>query len=112
MKRLGVSILCVVVALCVGSCRTVKRVSKATTDLVTGGSDPLPEGLWNAERTWKRVSDNPATYVPYNYSGPTESGGDWFTDARDGKRLFVPSGGVEGYSESVLRAEAYKVTRK
>jgi hypothetical protein len=90
----------------------VKQVGRATADLVTRGKDPDPESVWNRERTWKRISDNPPSYIPYNYTGALEGTGEWITDQRDGKRLFVPSGGVEGFPESVLRAEAAKATMK
>ena len=105
----------ILIALVVGfgtSCGTVKRVGKATSKIVTGGSEAPAESVWNSERTWKRVKDNPPTYVPYNYTGPVNERGEWLRDERDGKRLFVPPGGVEGFPESVLRAEAWKATRK
>lgn len=92
-------------------CGTVKRVSKATSRIVSGGSKVPPESVWNSERTWKRVRDTPPTYIPYNYSGPFPEDGEWFTDERDGKRLFVPPGGTEGLPAGVLRSEAWKATR-
>ncbi len=74
---------------------------------------PSPESEWNRAGVWMRVSDDPATYVPSGYPAKaprSESSGDWFKDDRDGKSLFVPSGGVSGWSEGVLRSEAVKVT--
>lgn len=93
-------------------CGAVKKVSKATTDLVTGGDDPIAESIWNAERTWTRIGNNPPTYAPYNMRGKPGKNGEWLRDARDGKQLFVPTGGVEGIPEGVLRAEAWKATHK
>ena len=100
------------VAVALTGCGTVKRVGRATTELVSGDSDPVPESVWNAERTWKKVGDDPPTYVPYNFVGTAHSSGEWLRDERDGKQLYVPRGGVEGISEEVLRAEAWKATHK
>jgi predicted small secreted protein len=108
----GAWMILVLVASLLGGCGTVKKVGKATTDLVTGGDDPLPESTWNAERTWIQIGINPPTYAPYGFRGPPGKSGQWFRDQRDGKQLFVPSGGVEGIPEGVLRAEALKATRK
>lgn len=98
-----------VLATCLMSCGTVRKVSKATTNLVSSNK-PVPETSWNAERTWKLISDEPPTYIPYNFIGKPISNGEWLRDERDGKRLYVPKGGVEGIPESVLRAEAWKAT--
>ena len=96
----------------VAGCGTVKKVGKATTELVSGGDDPVPESVWNAERSWKRIGQNPPTYVPYEFEGTPSASGEWLRDPRDGKQLYIPQGGVEGISESVLRAEAWKATHK
>ena len=96
----------------VAGCGAAKKVGKATTELVTGSDDPAPESTWNAERTWKQIGRNPATYVPYNYQGTPTASGEWLRDQRDGKQLYIPKGGVEGIPESVLRAEAWKATHK
>lgn len=71
----------------------------------------LPEQEWNAEGIWRRVADAPATYIPSDYPAAaprTPSEGEWLTDERDGKRFFVPAGGVSGLSEAVLRKDAIK----
>ena len=112
MKSPNIILICVLATLAwLPGCGTVKRVGKATTDLVTGGSDPAPESQWNSERTWRKVGENPPTYAPHNFTGRLGQGGEWMTDDRDGKRFFVPAGGVDGIPESVLRAEAWKAIK-
>ena len=113
MKKLFWTTITVAVAcaLALSSCGTVKNVTDKTTDLVTG-SKPESESEWNSERLWRRVGDDPPTYVPAAYTSESTENGEWFTDKRDGKRLFVPSGGAEGLPESVLRAEAWMATGK
>lgn len=74
-----------------------------------------PEHVWNAVGTWKRVADQPPTYVPAGMPAGTprtSAHGEWFHDERDGKRLFVPKGGVPGLSEAVLRKDAIKNTTR
>ena len=112
MKLISNSLLLVLVVLGLVSCGGVKKVSRATADLVKGGKKPVPEAAWNSERTWKRIADQPPTYVPYLFKGSPNESGEWIEDERDGKRLFIPAGGVDGFSEAVLRAEARKATRK
>lgn len=112
MKLFSNRLFLVLIALGLVSCGGVKNVGRATAGLVKGGKKPLPEAAWNSERTWKRVADQPPTYVPYLYKGGIDGPGEWVADERDGKRLFIPAGGVDGLSESVLRAEAWKATRK
>jgi len=112
MKLTGATMIFALAAVLVAGCGTMRKVSKATTGLVTGDREAPHESAWNSERTWKKISDNPPTYAPYNYSGAVDSGGEWLTDERDGKRLFIPVGGVDGIPASVLRAEAWKATRK
>jgi hypothetical protein len=51
--------------------------------------------------------------VPTGYGADrprTERDGTWFTDQRDGKRLFVPKQGVRGWQPGVLAGEAKKAT--
>ena len=112
MKTIGQLLIFALAIAWVAGCGTVKQVGKATAKIVPGGSDPVPERVWNGERTWKRVHDRPPTYVPFGYRGPISERGEWLTDERDGKRLLVPPGGVDGMPESVLRAEAWKATRE
>jgi hypothetical protein len=67
------------------------------------------ESEWNRVGLWKRIGDNPATYVPVEYDSTrptTQREGTWFDDRRDGKRLFVPDGDNGG----LLTGEAMKVT--
>lgn len=110
MKGTTIAIIFVSGAFLLGGCGAARKVGKATSKLVTGGGDPEPEASWNAERTWKLMSENPPTYIPVGHDGSATEDGDWYEDKRDGKRLFVPTGGVEGMPESVLRAEAWKAT--
>ncbi|MGB0292547.1 MAG: hypothetical protein ACPGIA_08195 [Luteolibacter sp.] len=68
---------------------------------------PDPESKWNKYGWWKRISDDPPSYIPKDYpvTAPrTRAHGDWFVDQRDGKRLFVPTG------DDVLSADARVVT--
>jgi hypothetical protein len=77
--------------------------------LASCAGTPAKESEWNAVGLWKRVGNNPPSYVPAGYSANrarTEREGRWFVDRRDGKRLFVP-GAVEG---ELLTGEAMKVT--
>ena len=111
MNWTAAAVMSVAGALVLGACGTAKRVGRATSDLVTG-SKPDPESVWNGERTWRRVGETPPTYVPTLYRKSSMENGEWFVDKRDGKRLFVPTGGVEGIPESVLRAEAWMATGK
>ena len=70
-----------------------------------------PESEWNGARIWTRVAAQPATYIPTGY--PTRAPrsaahGEWIEDARDGKRFFVPKGGIDGLNEAVIRKDALK----
>ncbi|WP_395716618.1 hypothetical protein [Prosthecobacter sp.] len=68
---------------------------------------------WNSHKIWQQVASNPPTYVPTGYAASqprTDHDGTWFTDKRDGKRLFVPKNGVRGLEPGVLTGEAKKVT--
>lgn len=74
---------------------------------------PSPESEWNRIGIWYRVSDHPLTYLPKGYGRNlprTEQAGTWVVDQRDGKRLFVPNGGADGFSSRVLLAEAKRAT--
>ena len=74
----------------------------------------VPEGEWNAEHVWRRLSNNPAVYVPAAYPSDqprSASDGEWVEDERDGKRFFVPNSGVPGMSGSVLKNDALKNSR-
>lgn len=80
---------------------------------VSCSSGPKLDPDWNRHRLWQQVATPPPTYVPTGYGAHrprTERDGTWFTDARDGKRLFVPKQGVRGYEPGVLTGEAKKVT--
>lgn len=108
MKRVSfVSVLLLVWLIACPGCQTIRKAGKATTNLF-GGRTPAPESEWNRERTWKRISDGPPSYVPYNYEGTPGEDGEWVTDARDGKRFFIPAEEFDGLSPAVLRAEASK----
>lgn len=72
-----------------------------------------PDADWNSLHLWHQVATQPPTYVPTGY-GPdrprTDRDGTWFTDQRNGKRLFVPKQAVRGWEPGVLAGEAKKVT--
>lgn len=68
---------------------------------------------WNKLRIWHQVASNPPTYVPTGYGASqprTDRDGTWFTDKRDGKRVFVPNQAIRGWERGVLLGEAKKVT--
>lgn len=68
---------------------------------------------WNHLQIWRRVGDDPPTYVPkaYDVKKPrTLHEGTLIVDRRDGKRFFVPKEGVPGWSAGVLVGEARKAT--
>lgn len=72
-----------------------------------------PDTDWNSLKIWHQVGNNPPTYVPtgYGVNRPrTDRDGTWFTDKRDGKRVFVPKQPVRGWEHGVLVGEAKKVT--
>ena len=75
--------------------------------------EPKAMPHWNQFKIWHRVADDPITYLPTGYSkhqARGESDGVWVIDERENlnKRLFVPYGGANGYSFSILKAEAEK----
>lgn len=68
---------------------------------------------WNSLKVWQQVASNPPTYVPTGYGASqprTDRDGTWFTDERDGKRIFVPKTAVRGLEPGVLTGEAKKAT--
>jgi len=72
---------------------------------------PGAESKWNNVGVWKKVGENPPTYLPRECSTKVlrvSSRGSWITDKRDGKRFFIPAGGSGGLSESVLCGDARK----
>lgn len=72
-----------------------------------------PEADWNSLKIWQQIATHPPTYIPAGYgtSQPrTDRDGTWFTDQRDGKRLFVPKQAVSGLEPGVLMGEAKKAT--
>jgi hypothetical protein len=74
---------------------------------------PKPDPDWNGLHIWQQVATPPPTYVPTGYGTDrprTDRDGTWFTDQRDGKRLFVPKQAVRGWEPGVLAGEAKKVT--
>lgn len=82
--------------------------------LATSCADsPRAEADWNKLHIWHRVADIPPTYVPAGYGSNqprNERDGTWFTDERDGKRLFVPSQPVGEWKPGALIGEAKKAT--
>ena len=80
-------------------------------DAIASSLQLTPENRWNVCGVWKRVEDNPPTYLPTDCptSVPRDSSrGQWVTDKRDGKRFFIPAGGTEEFKESVLLCDARK----
>jgi len=74
---------------------------------------PKLDADWNSLKVWHQVASNPPTYVPTGYGANqprTDRDGTWFTDKRDGKRVFVPNQPVHGLRQGVLVGEAKKVT--
>ncbi len=72
-----------------------------------------PESEWNALGLWKKIQSVPPTYIPEGFSNRAPKNGpqgQWFVDARDGKRLFAPSSFHRGYSRSIWESEARKIT--
>ncbi len=72
-----------------------------------------PDADWNSLHLWQQVASPPPTYVPTGYGAErprTDRDGTWFTDQRDGKRLFVPKHAVRGWEPGVLTGEAKKAT--
>lgn len=75
---------------------------------------PIPESEWNPIGIWYRISDTPPVYLPKGYGRDlprNDRSGTWYVDKRDGKRLFVPHGGVDGIPEAALAVEARNSTR-
>ena len=80
------------------------------TSCSTGKKEPEH---WNSLHVWHQVATQPPTYLPTGYGADqprTEDAGTWFTDSRDGKRLFVPKQAVRGLQPGVLTVEAKKAT--
>jgi len=78
---------------------------------VSCSTAPKPDADWNSQRLWQQVATPPPTYVPTGYAANrprSDRDGTWFTDPRDGKRLFVPKDGVPGLAPGVLEGEAKK----
>lgn len=99
------------VAAC-GCATSRKWVDKAGTLAGLRDKSP-PEAEWNAVGLWQRVAEQPPTYIPRGYPATAprdDRSGQWFSDKRDGKQVFAPHSGANGYSGAVLRAEARKVT--
>jgi hypothetical protein len=74
---------------------------------------PKSAADWNSLKIWQQVANHPPTYVPTGYGvgqSRTDRDGTWFTDQRDGKRLFVPKQAVRGLEPGVLTGEAKKAT--
>lgn len=103
---------------------TAGRSARATMRFMRGGcvlvasllcvscsTGPKLDPDWNSQRLWQQVATPPPTYVPAGYAAHrprTNRDGTWFTDPRDGKRLFVPKDGVPGWPPGVLAGEAKK----
>ena len=96
--------------LCV-SCTNFVALAKKDADKRRG---PPPESEWNVKGVWKRVSNDPATYIPTGYSVSASlqaEAGDWVVDPRDGKRFFIPNAVTGGYTPKMLESDALKMTK-
>ena len=72
-----------------------------------------PQADWNSLKIWQQVASNPPTYIPTGYGASqprNDRDGTWFTDKRDGKRVFVPKHAVRGIERGGIEGEAKKVT--
>lgn len=109
------SLIVVIALACVGlnACVTEFHLVDLAQDVARSHRKAEPESEWNESKNWKRVSDNPATYIPTVYSDlapRTEKEGVWLVDKRDSKRMFVPNGIGGLISTGVLIGEARKIT--
>ena len=78
---------------------------------ISCSTGPKLDPDWNSQRLWQKVATPPPTYVPTGYATHrprSDQDGTWFTDPRDGKRLFVPKDGVPNWTPGVLEGEAKK----
>lgn len=74
---------------------------------------PEKEPGWNHLNLWHQVGSQPPSYIPAGYGARrprSEHDGTWFTDQRDGKRLFVPKTPVGRLTPGILTGEAKKAT--
>lgn len=115
ISRSSIPLIVVIAIACVGlnACVTEIHLVDLAQDVARSHRKAEPESQWNESKNWKRVSDDPATYIPtvYPTSAPrTEKEGTWLTDKRDGKRMFVPNGIGGLISTGVLIGEAKKIT--
>lgn len=94
--------------------KPVAMASERVAESVEHAQGPIPEAVWNSDGLWYRSDDNPPTYLPKGYSRARslEAGaGSWMVDERDGKRLFIPKGGVGYIPEGTFRSVARYATR-
>lgn len=112
---------CLSLAIVFGNCgipaiavyKPVEAISNQVVRTNEQRHGPAPESEWNREKLWVRISDSPPCYLPRGYPRSHSTGpgdGSWMIDERDGKRLFIPKGGADGFPEAVLRAEARVAT--
>ncbi len=97
------------------SCVTSIDMIETTRNIAKRSRGPLPESEWNALGIWRRVADQPTTYIPKDYPITAPRGdreGTWVVDQRDGKRLFVPKAKVGDLEPGVLKGEAQKVCQR
>jgi hypothetical protein len=94
--------------------KPIAIASEGVSESIEHSKGPIPETVWNEDKLWYRVADSPPTYLPQGYSrdrslGP--SAGSWMVDERDGKRLFIPKGGVGDIPEGTFRSVARYATQ-
>lgn len=101
-KPLLRGILCLSLALLPCACQTTVPIIDHSTQ------------AWNSSGFWRRVSDNPPSWIPRGLPlrMPSSKSGEWIVDGRDGWRFFVPSKGAGGLSAEAIRAEALKVVNR
>ncbi|HWB04182.1 MAG TPA: hypothetical protein VG796_14235 [Verrucomicrobiales bacterium] len=101
-KPLLRGVLCLSLALLPCACQTTVPIIDHSTQ------------AWNSSGFWRRVSDNPPSWVPRGLPlrMPSSKSGEWIVDGRDGWRFFVPAKGVGGLSAEAIRAEALKVVNR
>jgi hypothetical protein len=92
----------------------VIMASDMASEAVEHAKGPIPESEWNKDNLWYRVSDAPPSYLPKGFSRGRSTGpyaGTWMVDERDGKRLFIPKGGLGDIPEGTFQSVAQYATQ-
>lgn len=94
--------------------KPVVMASERLSESIEHAKGPIPEADWNHDKLWYRIADAPPTYLPKGYSRGRSLGpnaGSWMVDKRDGKRIFIPKGGVGDIPEGTYRSVARYATQ-